>query len=68
MWEQISVTEAVNILLAGGKVDEGFHRWGGTMKLHHPEHWRKARKRRELTRKLSGPWNRGDGLWAYRKG
>ena len=36
MWIQISAKEAVNILVAGGKVDEGFYRWAGGMKLIHP--------------------------------
>lgn len=68
MWIQISVDEAVSILLAGGKVDDGFYRWAGSLQLRNPRRWRKARKRHELSRKLSGSWNSGDGWWVYRKG
>lgn len=66
MWVQISVTEAADILISGGKVDDGFYRWGGTLKLRHPEHWRKSRKRKALKRKLAGRWNCGDGWWVHR--
>lgn len=67
MWIQISVTEAVAILLAGGTVDNGFFQWGGTLKLRCPAHWRKSRKRKNLARKLAGEWNKGcDGWWVYR--
>lgn len=68
MWEQISISEAARILLAGGKVDDGFYKWGGTLQLTHPEQWRKSRKRKALTRRLAGRWNHGDGWWVYRKG
>ena len=67
MWVQIPVTEAADILISGGKVDDGFYRWGGTLKLSHPERWRKARKRKELIRKLSTRWGVGDGWWIRRK-
>ena len=33
MWTQITVAEAVAILVTGGKVDDGFYQWGGTIKL-----------------------------------
>lgn len=66
MWTQITVAEAVTILIAGGKVDDGFIRWGGTIQLRCPAHWRKARRRKELAHKLSHSWNLGDGLWVYR--
>lgn len=67
MWTQISVTEAANILLSGGKVDDGLCRWGGTLKLRNPQRWRKSRKRKELIRKLSNHWGVGDGWWVYRR-
>lgn len=67
MWKQVSVAEAATILLAGGKVDDGFYHWGGTLQLRCPSRWYKARKRKELIRKLSGVWLTGDGWWVYRK-
>jgi len=68
MWRQISISEAAAILIAGGKVDNGFYQWAGTIKLRHPEHWRKARKRKELIRTLANKWVHGDGWWIYDKG
>ena len=68
MWEQISVAEAATILIAGGKVDDGFYKWAGSLELTHPERWRKARKRKALARRLAGAWNTGDGWWVYRRG
>ena len=65
MWTQISVREAVNILVAGGKVDEGFAKWGGTLKLRHPNHWRKARHRKALARRMSHTL--ADGWWVYKR-
>lgn len=67
MWMQITAVEAANILLSGGKVDDGFYRWGGTLKLRNPQRWHKARKRKELIRKLSTRWGVGDGWWVYRR-
>ena len=68
MWKQVSISEAASILLAGGHVDAGFYQWAGTLELRYPWRWRKARKRRELERKLAGRWNQGDGWWVYSKG
>ena len=66
MWTQITVAEAVAILVTGGKVDDGFYQWGGTIKLRRPASWKKARRRKELARKLTHSWTCGDGLWVYR--
>lgn len=66
MWIQISAKEAANILVAGGKVDEGFYRWAGGMKLVHPNYWRKARNRKALARRMAH--TQADGWWVYRKG
>lgn len=66
MWKQITAEEAAKILLAGGKVDNGFYQWGGTIQLRDPQRWRKARKHKSLIRKLKGVWNHGcDGWWIY---
>lgn len=69
MWRQVSISEAVSILLAGGLVHDGFYRWSGAIQLACPHRWRaKARKRKELARKLRlGRWNTGDGWWVYDK-
>lgn len=67
MWKQISAREAAAILLAGGKVDDGLCKWGGTLQLVNPHRWRKARRRKELTRKLKNRWGVGDGWWKYEK-
>lgn len=63
MWTQITIDEAVRILLSGGKVNDGFYNWHSSIKLRYPWRWRKARKRKELARKLRGSWAIGDGLW-----
>ena len=65
MWIQISARDAAKILVAGGKVDEGFYRWVGSIKLIHPNHWRKARNRKALTRRMTH--TPADGWWVYRK-
>lgn len=65
MWKQITEDEAVEILVMGGKVDNGFDLWGGTLQLMHPAHYRKARKRKELKRDMKR-YNTGrDGWWVY---
>lgn len=67
MWVQITVSEAVKILVSGGKVDDGFYHWGGSLKLRNPASWRKSRRHHQLERKLRRI-GVGDGWWYYKKG
>ena len=65
MWTCVSISEAVNTLIAGGRVDDGFYSWGGSIKLRQPARWRKARRRKQLARLLSRR-HVGDGWWVYK--
>jgi len=65
MWKQISLEEAIAVLVAGQSVNIGFYNWGGTLRLNRPQHWAKARKLRKLTRSLQREGRGADGWWIY---
>lgn len=68
MWKQISYEQAASILAAGGRIDDGFYSWAGSLELVYPWRWRKARKLKQLQRKLRRTLVSPDGWWYYDKG
>ena len=65
MWKQISLTEAVNWLVSGKGLNVGFYNWQGTLYLLGAQRYMRARKRKELARKLLRNYNGHDGWWIY---
>lgn len=66
MFIKVTYREAANLLARGRMVWDGCDSWAGGIQLNAPHRWRKARKLRELERKLRGPWN-VDGWYIYKR-